>query len=171
MDTPEESLPEFGITRPNEERRDGGVGIVFDPKTQLFAVARQPDGRLELFGGGVDPQEDIQRGILREVTEESGLYDFSHVEVLGAGMAHYRNIQRKVNRITKSTALLIILKSAVLQDLELEPHESHILAWVSSEQLLVNWAASNDEKDHDHSIYFLKKAMQRIGELGYNKTA
>ena len=32
----EEYIPEFGIKRDNEERRDGGVAIVFDPKSSLF---------------------------------------------------------------------------------------------------------------------------------------
>lgn len=30
----EENIPEFGIKREGEERRDGGCAIAFDPKTQ-----------------------------------------------------------------------------------------------------------------------------------------
>jgi 8-oxo-dGTP pyrophosphatase MutT (NUDIX family) len=63
-------IPEFGIKREHEERRDGGCAIVFDPLTKLFAVGRQENEYLRLFSGGVDAGEDIQEGILREVTEE-----------------------------------------------------------------------------------------------------
>ena len=76
-------IPEFGIKRENEERRDGGCAIVYDPKSKLFAVGRQhEDGSLRLFSGGVSAEEEIKEGILREVIEESGLYDFDHVESL-----------------------------------------------------------------------------------------
>lgn len=34
-------IPTFGIPRENEERRDGGCGIVYDPATKLFAVGKQ----------------------------------------------------------------------------------------------------------------------------------
>ena len=34
-------IPEFGLKRENEERRDGGCGVVFDPVTQRYAVGRQ----------------------------------------------------------------------------------------------------------------------------------
>ncbi len=55
-----ETLLEFGIPRENEERRDGGCGFVFDPKSQKYAVGKQhDDGRLRFFSGGVDPKEDI----------------------------------------------------------------------------------------------------------------
>ena len=77
----EDTIPEFGIKRENEERRDGGCGIVFDASTNTFAVGRHFDnGFLRLFSGGVDPAEDIQSGVLREVTEESGLFDFKYIE-------------------------------------------------------------------------------------------
>lgn len=32
------SIPEFGIKRENEERRDGGCAVVFDPQNQKYAV-------------------------------------------------------------------------------------------------------------------------------------
>jgi hypothetical protein len=77
----ETAIPEFGIKREHEERRDGGCGIVFDPVSQKYAVGKEHmNGSFRLFSGGVNPQEDIQKGILREVTEESGLYDFLYVE-------------------------------------------------------------------------------------------
>ena len=71
---PNSSIKEFGTPRENEERRDGGCGIVYDPATKLFAVGKQyQNGALRLFSGGVSADEDITEGILREVREESGL--------------------------------------------------------------------------------------------------
>ena len=33
-----EGILEFGIKRENEERRDGGCSVVFNPETQKYAV-------------------------------------------------------------------------------------------------------------------------------------
>jgi ADP-ribose pyrophosphatase YjhB (NUDIX family) len=162
------TIPEFGIKRENEERRDGGVGIVFDPKIQKFAVGKQHEnGSLRLFSGGVDANEDLEKGILREVTEESGLYDFEYVENIGQGFAHYYNTLRKVNRVTLSTCLLVVLKSDALKSVKLEDHEKFSLTWANQEELLSDLKARNEEGGNDHWIYFFGKALNRLKELGY----
>lgn len=163
----EENLPEFGIKRDNEERRDGGLGVIYDPETQRFAVGRHPSGLLCFFGGGVDDGEDLEQGILREVREESGLSDFLHVEKLAACMAHYYNMSRKVNRVTKTTALLIILKSRKTEEVFLEEHENFVLDWATKDELLANWIPLNGDSGNDHWQYFLDKAVTIIKELGY----
>lgn len=164
------TIPEFGIKRENEERRDGGVGIVFDPKTQKYAIGKQHEnGSLRLFSGGVDPDEDLEKGILREVTEESGLYDFLHVENVGQGFAHYYNSLRKVNRVTLSTCLLIILKGIDLKPVKLEEHEKFSLTWATQDELINDLKARNQEGNNDHWIYFMEKTITRIKELGYDK--
>ena len=91
----EVTIPEFGIRRKNEERRDGGCGIVYDPVTKQFAVNLHKSGLIGLFGGGVDEDEDIEAGVLREVIEESGLDDFMHVEGIAEAITHYHNILKK----------------------------------------------------------------------------
>jgi hypothetical protein len=80
-------IPEFGIKRDNEERRDGGCGIVFDPATKLYAVGRQ--------------------------------------------------------------------------------HEKFSLAWATTQEILADWQARNENRDNDHWIYFMNKAGERLKELGY----
>ena len=164
-----EVIPEFGIKRENEERRDGGCGIIFDPKTGLYAVSKETgNGKLRLFAGGVDENEDIEKGVLREVTEESGLYDFLYVEKIGTVFAHYRNTLRNVNRITKSTCFLIIIKSTNLVDVKLEEHEKFTLYWATLDEILNNWKNRNENKDYDHLFYFFDKTIPRIKELGYD---
>jgi 8-oxo-dGTP pyrophosphatase MutT (NUDIX family) len=166
--TEAETLPEFGIKRENEERRDGGCGIVFDPKTKKYAVGKQHEnGAFRLFSGGVSDDEDIQEGILREVTEESGLYDFGHIEKIGSAFTHYHNTLRKINRIGLATCFLIILKSDSLKPVELEDHEKFSLAWATDEELFTDWRARSENKDYDHWIYFMEKAVARIRKLGY----
>ena len=160
---------EFGIRRENEERRDGGIGIVFDPKTQKFAVGKQENGLYRLFSGGVDPSEDIKEGILRDVTEESGLHDFLYVENIGQAFAHYYNSLRKVNRVTLSTCLLIVLNSTDLKPVKLEDHEKFSLFWTRADELLENLKSMNMEGNNDHWIYFMGRALERIKELGYMK--
>ncbi len=162
-------MREFGIKRENEERRDGGCGIVFDPATQKYAVGKQHDGKLRIFSGGVDASEDIEKGVMREVTEESGLHDFLHVEKIDEVLTHYYNSLRNVNRVAHATCFLVILKSADLLPVELEAHETFDLVWVTAVELLLDLELNNGNKDNDHWIFFLKKSVSRAVELGYDK--
>ncbi len=168
----EDPIPEFGIKRDNEERRDGGCAVVFDPETQKYAVGDQViKGKYRLFSGGVNPAEDIQEGVLREVVEESGLSDFLYIEKIAEAMAHFHNVLKNVNRVAKATCFLVILKSRTLVNTELEEHEKFTLAWVNAEEILASWEAHNEKKDYDHWIYFFKKSVQRAKELGYDTTS
>jgi ADP-ribose pyrophosphatase YjhB (NUDIX family) len=161
-------IPEFGIKRENEERRDGGCGIVFDPKTGKFAMGKHLDiDRLRLFSGGVGPDEDIQIGVLREVTEESGLHDFLYVEKISQAFTHYHNILKNVNRIGLATCFLVILKSADLKPVAHEEHEKFSLVWATTDEIFANWKKWNANKDNDHWLYFMDLATKRMGELGY----
>lgn len=171
MDTINE-IPEFGIKREDEERRDGGCGIVFDPQTQKYAVGKQmADGFFRLFSGGVNPDEDMKEGVLREVVEESGLNDFLHVEKIAEAFSHYHNSLRNVNRVAKATCFLVILKSSKLVETQLEEHEKFSLVWATAQEILANWEAVNKDKGCDHWIYFLKKSVTRAKELGYDTTS
>ncbi len=164
-------IPEFGIKREDEERRDGGCAVVFDPATQKYAVGKQTNGFFRLFSGGVDENEDIQEGILREVVEEGGLHDFLHVEKIAEAFTHYRNTLRNVNRVAHATCFLVILKSVHLVDVQHEEHETFSLHWASAQEIMENWEASNQNHDCDHWIYFFKKAVDRAKELGYDTTS
>ena len=60
-----ENIPEFGTCRENEERRDGGCAVIYDPTTGLFGIGkRELDGLYILFAGGVEADEDMTQGIL-----------------------------------------------------------------------------------------------------------
>jgi ADP-ribose pyrophosphatase YjhB (NUDIX family) len=169
---PDSTIPEFGIKRENEERRDGGCGVVFDPATQKYAVGSQDNGGVyRLFSGGVDAHEDLQEGILREVREESGLHDFLHVERMAQAFTHFYNNLKKVNRVALATCYLVILKSADLQPTQLEEHEKFTLAWATAEDILSNWESLNHEEDYSHWIYFFKKSVARAKELGHDTTS
>ncbi len=166
----EEKIPEFGIKRENEERRDGGVGIVFDPASQKYAVVEQhKDGLFRLLSGGIDEKENIQDGVIREVIEESGLDDFLYIEETAKAFAHYHNNLRNVNRVAMGTCFLLILKSTHTVPVSLEEHENFSLAWATAQEILDNWGSRNENHDYDHWIYFLKKSVTRAVELGYDK--
>jgi 8-oxo-dGTP pyrophosphatase MutT (NUDIX family) len=169
MDT-SNSIPEFGTKRENEERRDGGCAVVFDPRKQKYAVNKHENGLLGLFSGGVGSDEDVQAGILREVVEESGLSHFLYIEKIGEALTHYYNFLKKVNRVALATCFLVILKDTELVDVHREAHETFTLAWATSDEIIANWQSWNEHKDHDHWIYFLKKAVARAKELGYDRT-
>lgn len=161
-------IPEFGTPRENEERRDGGAAVAFDPETGLFAVGKERvSGLLRLFGGGVEDGEDMQEGVLRELREESGLHDFAQVEFVGEALAHYHNGLKKVNRVAHARCYLVILKSTSVRPVQLEEHETFDLVWVTAQDILNDWHARNDDNGLDHWLYFLTNARAKILELGY----
>ncbi len=163
-----ENIPEFGIKRENEERRDGGCAIVFDPKTRRFAVGVRPDnGLCILFAGGVNKGEDIKDGVLREVAEESGLHNFSHVEKVAEAITHYYNSAKRVNRVAHATCFLAILKDGDLVPTKLEAHETFVLNWKTADEICENWISRNKNKDYDHWLYFMDMAVARVKGLGY----
>jgi len=163
------NIPEFGIKRENEERRDGGCAVVFDPKTQKYAIAvNAKNGAFWLFSGGVNSDEDIRDGVLREVVEESGLSDFLYIEEIAEALCHYHNVLKNVNRFAHATCFLIILKSKKIIPTQLEEHEKLTLEWTTPEKILSNWESRNESQGYDHWIYFLKKSVARAKELGYD---
>ena len=159
---------EFGIKRENEERRDGGCAVVFDPETQKYAVYENlKNGLLGLYGGGIEKDEAEKDGILRELTEESGLINFLHVEKVYKVYVHYFNSNKNVNRFAFAVCFLVILKNTDCIATKLEEHEKFVLLWKTTEEILENWKQRNQDKDFDHWVYFLEKAVARIKELGY----
>lgn len=162
-------IKEFGIPRENEERRDGGCAVVFDPETQKYAVAIDDKGCIRLFSGGVDEGEDIQEGIMREVREEGGLHDFLYIEKIAEAMTHYHNTLKNVNRVAHAVCYLVILKSANLIPVKLEAHEKFTLVWASAEEIIQNWNERNQNEDYSHWIWFMEKSIARARELGYDK--
>ncbi|MEK7578921.1 MAG: class I tRNA ligase family protein [Patescibacteria group bacterium] len=160
--------PETGVRRENEEERNGGVGIVFDPARQRYAVGRQKNGLARLFSGGVDDGESIQEGTLREVAEESGLFDFKHVEYIGKTYAHYHNSLRNVNRLAWASAFLVILDSSDVKEVRHESHEDFELEWITGKDLWNNLVEHNIEGSTDHWLWFLRQGIGRAIDLGYD---
>jgi len=166
------NILEFGIKRENEERRDGGCAVVFYPKKQKYAVYKNfKNGLLGLYGGGFDENEDEEAGVFRELTEESGLYNFLYTERIDKVTTHYHNSNKNVNRIASASCFLVVLKNDDLQPTQLEEHEKFILQWATKKEILDNWQSRNVNKDYDHWIYFLKKSINRAIKLGYDKTS
>jgi len=161
---------ETGIQRPNEERRDGGCAVIFDPKTQKYAFGRLPDGKYDLYGGGVDAKEDLTQGILREIEEESGLHDFNHIETLDDAFVHYYNFKKKVARVARATCLFVTLASNAKKELHQESHENYTLTWSNPDEVIAWWETNNKNHDYDHWIIFLKKGVARAVELGFDTT-
>jgi 8-oxo-dGTP pyrophosphatase MutT (NUDIX family) len=165
------NILEFGIKRENEERRDGGCAVVFDPESQKYAVGKSNiNTNLRLFGGGLNENESMKEGVLREIVEESGLHDYLYVEEIDRVFAHYFNNSKKVSRCAEATCFLIVLNSTKLRPTKLEEHEKFSLAWVNPKEAIKNWESRNENKDYDHWIYFLRKSVNRAIELGHDTT-
>ncbi len=162
---------ETGQKRENEEFRNGGAGIIFDPATQKYAVSEFENGKILLFAGGVDDGESVEKGVLREVAEESGLYDFKYVEWIESSYAHYFNTLKQVNRSARAECFLIILNSAQTKPTKLEAHEKFTLGWKTAEEIKTYWETHNDEDGLKHYIRFLDESVARAIELGYDTTS
>jgi len=164
-----ETIPEFGIKRENEERRDGGCAVVFDPQSQKYAVNHHTEnGLLGLISGGVNANENIKTGVLREVMEESGLDDFIYIEQIAEALTHYHNMLKNVNRVAHATCFLVILKSTHEIPVHREAHEKFTLTWATPQEILANWNLRNKDRDYDHWTYFLEKSVARGIALGYD---
>jgi leucyl-tRNA synthetase/ADP-ribose pyrophosphatase YjhB (NUDIX family) len=162
---------ETGTKRDNEQFADGGAWVVFDPQSQQYAVAQFADGRLLLFAGGVNPWETVYDAILREVQEESGLYDFAYSEHIETSYAHYYNTAKQINRYARAECLLIILNSTQTNATGLEDHEKFTLTWKSAQEILTNWNERNTDGSLDHYIRFFTESVARAIRLWYDKTS
>jgi len=168
----EENLPEFGTKRENEERRDGGCAVIFDPESQKYAVYRNTkDDLFGLFGGGFNDGEGEEEGVKREVEEESGLKNFLYTEKLDKVLTHYYNSNKEVNRVATAVCFLIILENSNRVQTKLEEHEKFEFVWSNPKEILDNWQSRNENKDYDHWIYFLQKGVARARELGYDRNS
>lgn len=166
----EPGMREFGTPRENEEYRDGGCGIIIDPETQMYAVYRLPNGLTGFFSGGVEEGEDMKEGVLREVREESGLYDFAEVEFVARARAHYHNRLKNVNRIADASCFVIKLRSRATQPPAREAHETFELDWVTAPEILKNWDEHNAMEGRGHWTWFLQQAVARAKERGWDTT-
>ena len=135
-------------------------------------MATHPNGLIMLFAGGVGADEDIKDGVLREITEESGLHNFKYVEKVRTCFTHYYNRRKKIYRSALATCFLVVLKDDIRQERKLEPHEKEMeLAWMAPREILENWNSKNENHDVDHWIIFLQRAVARAIELGYDTTS
>lgn len=163
--------PETGTKRENEQFADGGSSVVFDPDSQKYAFPRiETNDNIALFAGGVNEDEDLYQAILRELREESGLTNIRHYEEVAVAYGHYYHSLKNINRRAKATALLVVLSDTKTVETKLEAHEKFHLEWLDAEEVLTKWE-QHDGGDYDHYILFLKMAVNRAIELGYDKTS
>lgn len=81
--------------------------------------------------------------VLREITEESGLYNFALVEYLETSYAHYYHKAKNLNRFARAEAFLLVLQSSETKPVALEDHEKFQLAWKSAEEIKT-WREENN---------------------------
>ena len=162
---------ETGLKRENEEFRDGGAGVVFDPLSQKYAVALWQSGGISLFAGGPDEGENVKDAIIREVKEESGLYDFAYTEWIETSYAHYYHRAKLLNRVARAECMLIVLNSTDTLPVQHESHETFELAWKSAEEIKAKWLNDNDGGRYDHYLRFLNESVSRAIELAYDTTS
>ena len=70
-----------------------------------------------------------------------------------------------------ATCFLVILKSTKLKSTKFEEHEEFELEWVTPEELFSIWKTHGEDKNYDHWVYFFKKSVNRVIELGLTKVS
>lgn len=161
---------ESGMRRQNEERRDGGVAVIFDPKTQKYAFGKTSEGLLDLFGGGVDGGEELFKGIKREVEEESGLHKFSDEGILDDAFVHYFNFKKQVPRRARATCLILVLEDRAIGNLAQEKHEDYQLLWLDPDEAISYWEHNDEDGDYAHWVKFLKRGVNWLVDEGIDTT-
>jgi len=164
--------PETGELRKDEVFSDGGCGVVFDPETQKYAMAEWSDGRLNFFAGGPEPEDvTIRDTILREVVEESGLHDFKEDHFICTTYPHYYHTAKKLNRVARAEAHLLILESRDTREVQLMDHEQFVLVWKDADEIREKWESMNQDGGYTHYLMSLRHGVAKAIELGYDKTS
>jgi leucyl-tRNA synthetase len=134
-------------------------------------VGEWKGGKPLLLAGGVDEGETVKEGVLREVLEEGGLYDFKHIQKIETSYAHYFNTAKKVNRVARAECYAIVLNSTDTKEVVLEDHEDFELAWWSAEDIRRWWVEHDDEDGFKHYIRFLDESVAWLIKEGYDNTS
>lgn len=163
---------ETGQKREDEIFKDGGAGIVFDPQQQKYAVAKWRDnGRVTFLAGGKEEDETAHEATLREVKQESGLFNFREIHKLGVAYPHFYNEAKNLNRFARAEFVLIILENSEMRESIQEPHENFELVWMTAEEINNAYKKQNSGSDYEHYLYFLHQGVAKAIELGYDTTS
>lgn len=165
------SLPvitmEFGEQKPDEQPVDGVSLVIFDPNTQKYGFVKHKSGFLGLVAGGKKDNESYYDTAKRELAEETGLWDYSSIHLLGEPVfAHYWHSGKKINRFAKIAGVLIVLNSTDVKESALEEHEKDfVVEWSSPRDIFDSY--NNDGTKHLREI--LKRGINLAITLDLDK--
>lgn len=133
-------VPEFWEKKENAISKQSWYGIVFNPKTNKYlcvygsAWSNYGAHGLEYGfpGGSIDDGEDILRGTMREIAEETWYNDLILHEALGIDtISHYFAHNKNTQRENRARTYFFILNSERQSTQSLENNES----WLTCERL------------------------------------
>jgi 8-oxo-dGTP diphosphatase len=138
------------------EDRPTGKGIVFDNENNIALVGNKVNSYYLLPGGGIDGDESVEEGIIRECKEEIGC-DITLLNNIGI-IEDYRNRDRKHCINHCYTAKLIGKKGELKLTEDEEKNGMHVI-WVP-----VGEAIEILERE----VELLKKGEVKFYNTGYN---
>jgi 8-oxo-dGTP pyrophosphatase MutT (NUDIX family) len=151
--------PEFGIRRDNEKWADGATIIVYDETTDKFLGLDWGDWT-GLVGGGINDGETYQECARRELAEEAGIIDTIVFEPLGGPVfAHYQHPIKKLNRVAKTAAFMVVVTDRQGEHPQREAHETFENAWLDINVLT---SALQRRQGTDHWLELLRRARKYV---------
>ena len=143
---------DFGETRDNEQEKDGITAVIYDEKTDEFAVTNWTEKKnyQTIIAGGREDNEDYETTLRREVREEAGISKIAKIVQLGEPVfAHYYHDIKKINRRGKTQGFLAIVDRKQGESAAHEVHEKFDIKWISRKEFTnLDFAGENHDTGH-----------------------
>lgn len=134
--------PEFGTPQPDEIKKDAIIAVLRDPRNGKVLVLdwgerKQDSGGVMFVGGGIEEGEDPVEAARREITEETGFTNFTHIVTADTWVNNhfYSNVKSKQYH-AKFLPILFELDDDTQIERQLDDNEDQFtLTWIDEDML------------------------------------
>ncbi len=141
--------------------RETAGGVVIS-KSGKIAIVSQQGNSWSLPKGGIDENEDVRTAALREIREETGLYDLVYIKKIGTYNRHRIALHNKPEdktEIKRITMFLYITNQTILSPEDPENPEAR---WVNIDEV-TNYLTHQKDREFFLSIMpTLKRYIQKL---------
>ncbi len=128
-----------GIAEPREDKkttnRNCVTAIIKHPSKDEYLVLVQTDGQVGFVGGGVEEGEDLEKAVLREVTEETGYTKAKVLKKLLFMYGHGYKPKKDINCFDPDNVFLVEVDEAGRAELSPEDQGAHEVVWLKPDEI------------------------------------